>query len=204
MGSKRQRRTSEVRAKKKRKTLKLFLFLALVIVCGGFLAFLFKSLSDSIFPPSGEGRRERQSVQLYFSDTNERFLVPEKRLIPKGSTVKGQAEELVRALAEGPKTAGLVRTVPESAYLLSVEVGKDGTAVLNFDRKFIDDHPGGSASEMSTIFSLANTLALNLPDVKRVKLLVDGKEVTTIKGHVDTREPVLPNRDLVKKGSSEG
>jgi hypothetical protein len=203
MASKRQRRTSEVKAKKKKKTLKLFLFLALVVVCGGFLAFLFKSLSDAILPPSSDEKRERWSVQLYFSDSNERFLVPEQRIIPRPKSLNGKAEELVRALMEGPKT-NLVRTLPEGLKLQSVTVDKNGTARVSFNRKLIDDHPGGTASEMATLYSMANTLALNLQEIKRVKLLVDGKEFTTIKGHVDTREPILPDRDLIKKGSAEG
>jgi len=203
MASKRQRRTSEVKAKKKRKTLKLFLFLALIVVCGGFLAFMFKSLYDSILPPSSDEKREKWSVELYFSDPNERFLVPEKRLIPRPKTLNGQAEELVKALMEGSKR-NLVRTLPEGLQLQSVTVDKDGTAHVSFNRKLIDDHPGGTASEMATLYSMANTLALNLQDVKRVKLLVDGKEFTTIKGHVDTREPILPDRNLIKKGSAEG
>jgi cell division protein YceG involved in septum cleavage len=203
MASKRQRRTSEVKAKKKKKTLKLFLFLALIVICGGFLAFLFKSLSDSILPLSPDEKRERWSVQLYFSDTNERFLVPEKRFIPRPKTLNGQAEELVKALMEGSK-ANLVRTLPEGLQLQSVTVDKNGTAHVSFNRKLIDDHPGGTASEMATLYSMANTLALNLQEIKRVKLLIDGKEFTTIKGHVDTREPILPDRDLIKKGSAEG
>ncbi len=203
MASKRQRRTSEVKAKKKRKTLKLFLFLALVVVCGGFLAFFFKSLTDSVLPLSSDEKRERWGVQLFFSDTNERFLVPEKRFIARPKTLNGQAEGLVRALMEGSRI-NLVRTLPEGIQLQSVTVDKNGTAHVSFSRKFIDDHPGGTASEMATLYSLANTLALNLQEVKRVKLLVDGREFTTIKGHVDTREPILPDRDLIKKGSAEG
>jgi len=117
--------------------------------------------------------------------------------------LNGQAEELVRALMEGSRM-NLVRTLPDGVQLQSVTVDKNGTAHVSFDRKLIDNHPGGTASEMATLYSMANTLALNLQEIKRVKLLIDGKEFTTIKGHVDAREPILPDRDLIKKGSAEG
>lgn len=80
----------------------------------------------------------------------------------------------------------------------------DGTAVLNFDNPFIEQHPGGTASEVATVYSLANTLAANLPEVKRIRIQVGGKDVTTIKGHIDLREPVTPNKELVKQTQGGG
>ena len=107
MASKRQRRTDEFKTRKKKKTFRLFFILGAVLIGGGFLAFMFWALSDTIFPPDAEeaaAKRERKEVVLYFSDANERFLVPEKRLVPKGKNTAAQAEEIVKALIEGPKT----------------------------------------------------------------------------------------------------
>jgi hypothetical protein len=50
---------------------------------------------------------------------------------------------------------------------------------------------------MATIYSLTNTLTTNLPDIKEVTLLVDGKELASIGGHVDTRHPFTANKDLL-------
>lgn len=205
MASKRQRRTDEFKTRKKKKTFRLFFILGAVLIGGGFLAFMFWALSDTIFPPDAEeaaAKRERKEVVLYFSDANERFLVAEKRLIPKGKNVEAQAEEIVKALIEGPKL-GKIRTIPAGAKLQGLRIA-DGTATLNFDNPFIEQHPGGTASEVATVYSLANTLTQNLTEIKKVRFQVGGKDVTTIKGHVDLREPIFPNKDLVKQTAAGG
>lgn len=205
MASKRQRRTEEFKSRKKKKNFRLFFILAAVLIGGGFLAFLFWALSDTIFPPDAEqaaAKREKREVVLYFSDANERFLVPEKRLVPKGKDAAAQAREIVLALIEGPKL-GTIRTVPAGSKLQGVRIA-DGTAVLNFDNAFIEQHPGGTASEVATVYSLANTLSQNLPEIKRVRIQIGGKDVSTIKGHVDLREPISPNKDLIKQAAAGG
>jgi len=205
MASKRQRRTDEFKTRKKKKTFRLFFILGAVLIGGGFLAFMFWALSDTIFPPDAEqaaAKRERKEVVLYFSDANERFLVAEKRLIPKGKNAEAQAEEIVKALIEGPKL-GQIRTIPAGAKLQRLRIA-DGTATLNFDNPFIEQHPGGTASEVATVYSLANTLTQNLTEIKKVRFQVGGKDVTTIKGHVDLREPIFPNKDLVKQTAAGG
>ena len=205
MASKRQRRTEELKTRKKKKTFRLFFILGAVLIGGGFLAFLFWALSDSIFPPNAEeaaAKRERKEVVLYFSDANERFLIPEKRLVPKGKSATAQAEEIVKALIDGPKL-GQIRTIPAGTRLQGIRI-TDGTATLNFDNPFIEQHPGGTASEVATVYSLANTLTQNLTEIKKVRFQVGGKDVTTIKGHVDLREPIFPNKDLVKQTAAGG
>jgi hypothetical protein len=205
MGSKKQTRIKKTKARKKKRGTKLFFLSLMLMIAVGFLMFFFVSLFEYMYPPV-TGKRvsvdkaEKKKVQLYFSDSNERFMVPEKRYIPARKDIDDQAEELVKALIKGPNT-GLVRTFPEQTELRSVKLKKDGTAYVDFKGNFIKFHPGGSTSEVMTIYSLANTLVLNIPDIKRVKLLVDGKELETIKGHIDTSRPFTSNRELIVKGS---
>jgi hypothetical protein len=208
MTSKKKRRSGEVKARKKKKSVRLILLSLVIAVVIGFLAFLGISLYDFILPPTGKGipavKKEKLQAVLYFSDANERFLVPEKRFIPRERTVNAQAEELVKALIEGPgeglKT-GLTRTFPEGTLLKSVRVEKDGLAWVDFDKTLVDRHPGGSSSEVATVYSLTNTLVQNLSAIKKVQIMVDGKVHETLNGHVDTRYPFTFNKELVKDRS---
>jgi len=206
MATKKQRKTREVKAKKKKKNTRVFFLSLILTITVGFLVFFFLSLFDYVYPPTtGKNmtvqKREKQKVQLYFSDSNERFLTPEVRYIPKKKSINGKAEELVKALLEGPKT-GLVRTFPEGVKFQSVKVTKNGTAYVSFGKNLIGLHPGGSTSEITTIYSLTNTLSLNIPNIKRVKFLIDGKELKTIKGHIDTRHPFVLNKELLAQSST--
>jgi spore germination protein GerM len=73
---------------------------------------------------------------------------------------------------------------------------KDGMAQVNFSATLTKDHPGGSTAEMVTIYSLTNTLTANIPAIKTVKILVEGKELPSIKGHISTVNSFRPDPDL--------
>jgi hypothetical protein len=203
MATKKQRKAKALKAKKRRQNLKLFILSLIVLVGVGFLVFLFISLFEYIYPPTtGEGtqvKKEKYKVELYFSDSNERFLVPEDRYIWKEKKVEDQVKELVTTLIGGSNT-GLVGTFPEGTKVKDVTI-KDGLASISFNRTLVDLHPGGSASEMMTIYSLTNTIIRNMPQVKSVKILVEGKEIETIKGHIDTRNPFTANMELIVRAS---
>ena len=49
-----------------------------------------------------------------------------------------------------------------------------------------------------TVFSVVNSLVLNMPDVDAVKILIDGREETTLVGHVDLRYPLTANMLLIR------
>lgn len=38
-----------------------------------------------------------------------------------------------------------------------------------------------------------------IPEIKKVKFLVDGKDIDTISGHMDLTEPLTRNPDVLKK-----
>jgi len=205
MATKKKRRTDEIKVKKKKKRMKksfLFLIVATVVAC---LILFFVIIFEYVFPPTKDAvaKKEKQEVVLYFSDANERFLVPEKRYISKEDNDQAKARELVKALLEGSKTK-LVSTFPEGAALDNIRIDDKQTAYVSFDKNLIKQHPGGSASEIATIYSLTNTLMRNITSIKRVKLLIGGKEVDSIKGHVDTRQPFTMNKDILAPGAKEG
>ena len=201
MATKKQRRTDEVKHKKTKKSRRILLLSVIVVVSVVFLAIFFITLFDYIYPPAAgkhtaAKKRDKQEVTLFFSDPNERFLVPEKRFIPKENEPEAQAREMIKALIAGSKT-GLVNTFPEKAELQGVNREGDDALSVNFRESLVANHPGGSAAEMATVYSLTNTLTTNLPAIKRIRILIDGKERESLKGHIGLHNPFMMNRELI-------
>ena len=61
-----------------------------------------------------------------------------------------------------------------------------------------ENHPGGSQTEFLTVYSIVNSLALNIPQISSVKILIEGRETMTIAGHIDSRFPFKANMILVR------
>ena len=59
-------------------------------------------------------------------------------------------------------------------------------------------HTGGSLDELFTVYAIVNSATVNLPAISRVQILIDGKEVDTLAGHVDLRNPLSKNLTWVK------
>lgn len=201
MGTKKQRRTDEVKQKKTKRQQRILLLTGIVIVSVVFLALFFITLFDYIYPPATgkyteAKKKDKQEVTLFFSDANERFLVPEKRFIVKEKEPEEQALEMVKALLAGSKT-GLVGTFPEKTGLQGIKREGGDTLLVNFREGLVIHHPGGSAAEMATIYSLTNTLTVNIPVIKKVKILIEGKERESLKGHIGLKHPFLMNKELI-------
>ena len=200
MTSKKQRRSQEIKGKKKKKSTKV---LYLSIILGAIfmlLVFFFVILFNAVFPPvdTASLKKEKRIAIIYFSDQQERFLMPEKRYVIKEEDTARQAEVIVKALLEGSKE-GLVNTFPAGVTLNDVDVDNSGTALVNFNENLTQLHPGGSTAEMATIYSLTNSLTENVEGLKRVKILVEGRELSSIKGHISTRKAFRPDPELIVK-----
>jgi hypothetical protein len=52
---------------------------------------------------------------------------------------------------------------------------------------------------MTAVYSIVNTIAVNFPRIKLVKLMHNGKDLETLEGHLDLREPLAPDFTLEKR-----
>ncbi|MFO7569399.1 MAG: GerMN domain-containing protein [Smithellaceae bacterium] len=198
MSTKKQRRSVNFKDRKKKKSTRIAYLVAIIAGVVLLLVIFFVILFNALFPPVGTqaSKKERQPMEIYFSDAQELFLVAEKRYIFKENDPAKQAGEIVNALLEGSK-AGNVNTFPTGVTLHDVRVDKDGVAHVNFSESLLSAHPGGSTAEMATIYSLTNTLAHNVPDIKAVRILVEGRDIQSMKGHISTNKAFRPDPGLL-------
>jgi spore germination protein GerM len=172
----------------------------LILIGIGLIVLFHQQVLNSIKPlfERGSISLERKEVLVYFSDPDGEYLIAEKRPILKKNEVKEEAKETILELIKGPK-GKLIPTLPPRTKLLTLQINDAGVARVNFNPALSKDHPGGSSAEMMTVYSIVNSLALNFPQIKRVQILIDGKSIETITGHLSLRQPISPKPDLIKR-----
>jgi hypothetical protein len=143
-------------------------------------------------------RKPRSStIRLYFADAQGERLVAEQRSVTDVVSLEGRIETAVKELLKGPRGA-LGRTIPQSVELKDVHMDGGRVAWLNFSPSLVSAHPGGSTAELMTIYSIVNTVALNFSEVQKVGILVDGKRIDTLAGHLDCRDPFAPDKTVIQ------
>jgi spore germination protein GerM len=135
------------------------------------------------------------TATLYYLSDDGMTLVPAQREIPFGATVVEQARAIVEAqIAAAPPR---VSAIPAETKLRDVFITERGDAFIDLSGEIVTKHPGGSLDEIFTVYTLVNALTVNLPAVTRVQILIDGKEVDTLAGHVDLRHPLAKSLEWV-------
>lgn len=130
-------------------------------------------------------------VRLFFPGTTNDVLLRTRTLtIFESEDVGNQIRQIVEHLTAGPGNQNLYRTLPEGTRLNQVFVSEDGTAYIDFNSALADNHPGGILSEQATVYAIVNSLAFNLAEVDRVKILINGIEKETLAGHTLLQLPL--------------
>ncbi len=134
---------------------------------------------------------------LYFANKNNTHLIAQERFLADNKEPAAYGKRIIQNLIKGPK-GELMRTVPEDTELRALYVTQDKTAFVDLTEKVRDNHPGGVWSENNTIYSIVNSLVLNIPQIDKVKILVGGSEADTLAGHIDLRFPFKANMLIVR------
>ncbi len=189
------------RKKKKGNTLRYLTFAIVILAVAGLGVFFYnnQTFDASLLLPlvkkiKGEAPVGSFTATLCFGDEQGEFLIREHRIITSGQTPDKKAEALLQELLKGPLTKG-TRTMPLQTRLRGVLFDK-GLLTIDFSPDLQKYHPGGSASEILTVYSVVNTLTLNVSEIKQVALLIDGKKIDSIAGHIDCRQPISPRPEL--------
>ncbi len=147
--------------------------------------------------PSGTGAPGATTLaRLYFADPLEACLRAEERRIVHGAGQTDKGRALVEALIQGP-IRDLARTLSPNAAVRDVVIRK-GVAYVDLSAAAVSEHTGGSEAELLTVYSIVNTVCLNMPEMKAAKILVEGESAATFKGHMDLRFALKPDRTLIR------
>jgi spore germination protein GerM len=151
-----------------------------------------ESRSGSFLPNLAKGK-----AHLYFTNQDGQSLKAEERSLVRYDNAVEHATSIVNALIEGPR-GELLPTLPAGTRVLSLYVTEDRIAFVDFDRTIREKHPRSTLSELFTVFSVVNSITLNVSEVEATKILIEGREVKTLAGHIDIRFPLRPDILMIK------
>jgi spore germination protein GerM len=152
-------------------------------------------------PPASPGATRKITATLYYVSEDGMSLVGVKREVPFGDTVLEQAKQIVAAQL-GAAPPPFASAIPQGVALRSFYLTDRGDAFVDLSIEARTAHSGGALDELFTVYAIVNALTTNLPAVTRVQILVDGKEVDTLAGHVDLRHPLGKNLKWVRTEQS--
>ena len=136
----------------------------------------------------------KATITLYFPSSTEDGLVAETREIVDTARPAERGTQVLVELLAGPRTTDALAAVPEGTTLRQLWIGKTGIAWADFSEELSKGLAGGSDEELLAVYAIVDSLAANVPQIKRVGLLVNGRERDTLAGHVDIRRPLPPHK----------
>jgi germination protein M len=146
-------------------------------------------------PPAASGRKIK--ARLFYVGDSGMKLTSIERDVAYGEGPVAQAREIIAAQI-APVVEPLVSAVPPGTALRAVFITEGGEAFVDLSRDVVSAHTGGTLGELLTVYTLVNALTENLPAITAVQVLVDGKEVETLSGHIDLRRPLAKNLTWVE------
>ena len=115
-------------------------------------------------PRPRRGRGETagtRKITLFFLSEDDDLLHAEEREVPAGPSLTDDLETAVVELIKG-SAKDLVAPFPAETKVRQVFVTKDGTAYVDFTRRFAENFAYGASSEMAAVYALVNTVAVQL------------------------------------------
>jgi hypothetical protein len=149
---------------------------------------------------SGTGPASGRRIQatLFYVSADGDALIPVNRSVPYGATPVEQAREIVKVAIE-PPPEGFQSPIPAGTTLRSVFVTSDHRAFVDLGGTIVSGHSGGTLNEALTVYAIVNAVTVNLPDITSVQILIEGRQVDSLAGHLDLRYPLGKALDWVRK-----
>lgn len=159
----------------------------------------YRSSHDVAITPPQQHAEGKRSVTLFFAAEGTRLVREARELEPcddDNACLKSVLDELLN----GP-VGELEETAPEGTVVDAVRI-EGNQATIEFNRTFSDAMLSGSSAEMLAVYSVVDTVAVNFPQIQKVKINVDGNR-GVILHHLDLSDPLLPDYSLEQSPSSE-
>lgn len=166
-----------------------FVLLFIGGIAGGFFYFSKKSVSPHAEEAASQTDAQNQdssSVRVYYPSDGR--IVTEERRIKRQTSVLAIAEAVVEEFLKG---ASKVKSdVPKDARLLGVYLGNDGVLYVDISDEFRRNFQGDALAEHLLLKGLYESIISNVGGINDMKVIIEGKEIETIGGHLFSLYPL--------------
>lgn len=172
----------------------LLAVLFLVGVFGGYLVFM-KFFPQEMPPENADESLIMQedlfSLRMYYP-INDRLLMEERR-IPRRTAQLAIAKAAVEEFLKGP-VGGVMSAIPRDSRLLGLYKDTNQILYVDLSDEFRRNFQGDAYAEFFLLKGLYESLISNVPEIQDVKVLIEGKEIETLGGHLYLQYPL---KDIV-------
>lgn len=187
----------------------VFLVVLLAFFAGGlaagYLLIPKRILQPSLAPHPAAQDEDVSYLRVYYP-VKGRLQMEERSVSPAATEEKAVALAALREYLKGPAgEAGA--EMPANAKPLGVYFGTNGVLYADLSDEFRSNFQGDALSEYLLLRGLYETLLSNVRGIRDVMLLVEGKEVESIGGHIDADGPlgeITATRQIAKKETGDG
>jgi hypothetical protein len=137
---------------------------------------------QAVAPP---GTGPAKQVTLWVAYDNPGVLRSNTISLPLSSERQRRAAELLRALLNTYSAKNSPHPLPNTAEIRNIYFVDPGLVVIDVNSALADGQTSGVLAEELTVTSFVQTLTANFEGILGVKILVDGKERSTLAGHAD-------------------
>ena len=110
---------------------------------------------------------------------------------------QSQAREILAAML-GDKRAAQTALLKD-VKLRELYLDASGTAYVDLSAVQQKEIRASAQDELAALYAVVNTLLQNIEEIKRVRVLLDGREAQTLAGHIDISRAFSKRMDLVKQ-----
>lgn len=103
--------------------------------------------------------------------------------------------QVARRYVEGQPGEGLFSPFPDGCTVRTLYLLPGGRLVVDLSGPVTAG--AGTSAEALRVYGLIDTLAANFPEVRSVRILVEGRQVETLLGHLDVSRPLPPQPEYL-------
>ncbi|MDR2734993.1 MAG: GerMN domain-containing protein [Spirochaetota bacterium] len=136
-----------------------------------------------------------KNVRLFFASFGYSSLQPADREINRELWRQDPLRAVVRALMDGPMNNDSLPVIPPSAKLNGCWLAGD-IAWIDLSSELFLGLAEEADAELLAVYGLVHTVAANIPEVKKVQILIDGAPRATLRGLTRISQALHPRKDL--------